>query len=165
MYITNTTDSVRKIIEEIGGKKDCEKMQFLLYVFNCVNNNQINEENELNPDLMCDDMKIFDFSILDLSSNACAMFLQFNVMVYNFAYNNNVMFKDGDFIGLKYDSNIEKIISNFEKLSFNEKLDIISELIIKYDNKTYFSADVETIEISSKADGFKLAKYIMQFKQ
>ena len=47
MYITNTTDNVRGLIEELEQKKDLNKLRFLIYIFNLLNNNQINDINQL----------------------------------------------------------------------------------------------------------------------
>ena len=50
MYITNTTDNVRELIEELEQKDDLSKLDFLIYIFGLLNNNQINNKNEANPD-------------------------------------------------------------------------------------------------------------------
>ena len=39
MYITNTTDNVRSLIEELEQKNDLNKLRFLIYIFNLINNN------------------------------------------------------------------------------------------------------------------------------
>lgn len=60
MYITETTENVRKLIEELENKNDITKLKFLIYIFGLLNNNQINDRNETNPDLIEeDDIEIF----------------------------------------------------------------------------------------------------------
>ena len=48
MYITETTDNVKKLFEELEIKTDEQKLKFLIYVFGLLNNNQINDKNESN---------------------------------------------------------------------------------------------------------------------
>ena len=63
MYITNTTEDVKKLIEELERRNDICKLKFIIYVFNLLNNNQVNDKNELNPDLLEDDnLKIFNLN-------------------------------------------------------------------------------------------------------
>lgn len=74
MYITDTTDNVRKLIEKIEKKDDVSKLKFLIYIFDLLNNNQINDKNEVNPDLIeDDDMKTFNLEMIGLSPNACTI--------------------------------------------------------------------------------------------
>ena len=41
MYITDSTENVRELIEKLEEIKDISKMRFLLYIFNSLNNNLI----------------------------------------------------------------------------------------------------------------------------
>ena len=41
MYITETTENVKKLIEELEKKDDINKLKFLIYIFGLLNNNQI----------------------------------------------------------------------------------------------------------------------------
>lgn len=71
MYITETTDNVRKLIEEVEKQNDITKLKFLIYIFGLLNNNQINDKNEANPNLnKDDDMEIFTLESVGLSPNA-----------------------------------------------------------------------------------------------
>lgn len=84
MYITETTDNVRKLMEEIEHQEDISKLKFLIYIFGLLNNNQINDKNEANPDLMEDNnVKIFNLESIGLPFNACTVLLQYFVMLYN----------------------------------------------------------------------------------
>ena len=166
MYITETTNDVKIFIEELEGKNDISKLKFLIYIFSLLNNNQINDRDEPNPDLIEDDeMKIFDSEIIGLSKNACTILLQYFAMIYNgmtdskdaYEYNGNVM-------GIHLDKEDEKIASKFEKLDFNEKLDVFSEIIIRYDNETYFKEKTLVISLGSNLSGFVIAKQIQTFK-
>ena len=80
MYITNTTDNVRNLIEELEQKDDLNKLNFLIYIFGLLNNNQINDKNEANPDLVeDDDMKILTMEAMRLPNNYCTTLLQYFV--------------------------------------------------------------------------------------
>lgn len=84
MYITETTDNVRKMIEEVEKQNDITKLKFLIYIFGLLNNNQINDKNEANPNLnKDDDMEIFTLESVGLSPNACTILLEYFAMLYN----------------------------------------------------------------------------------
>lgn len=165
MYITETTDNVRKLIENLETKGDISKLKFLIYIFGLLNNNQINDKNEANPDLMDDNISIFNFESIGLSSNSCTILLQYFVMIYNGITKTKDIYEDnGNIFGLKYTKEENELNSNFEKLTFNEKLDIFSEIIIRYDNEMYFNEKMIMIKFDSKLSGFDLAKQIQNFK-
>ena len=166
MYITNTTDNVRELIEELEQKDDLSKLDFLIYIFGLLNNNQINNKNEANPDLVeDDDMKILSMEAIGLPNNYCNILLQYFVMVYKVKTNINNIYEDnGNVIGIEYSDEDKKIASEFEKLSFNEKLDIFSEIVIRYDNETYFNEKITMLTFDSNSNGFDFAKRIQDFK-
>lgn len=86
-------------------------------------------------------------------------------MLYNIITETKDAYEDnGNVLGVKYDESDKKTASDFEKLDFNEKLDIFSEIIIKYDNYTYFKEKITMITFDSKSDGFEIAKKIQDFK-
>ena len=166
MYITNTTDNVRKLIEKLEQKDDLSKLNFLIYIFGLLNNNQINDKNEVNPDLIeDDDMKILSMEAMGLPNNYCTILLQYFVMVYKIKTNTNNIYEDnGNVIGIEYSDEDKEIASEFEKLSFNEKLDVFSEIVIRYDNETYFNEKITMLTFDSNSNGFDFAKRIQDFK-
>lgn len=133
MYITNTTEDVKKLIEELERRNDICKLKFIIYVFNLLNNNQVNDKNELNPDLLEDDnLKIFNLEAIGLSPNACTILLQYFAMIYNGMTNSKDAYEDnGTIMGITYNKEEQDIVSQFEKLDYNEKLDVFSEIIIR----------------------------------
>ena len=167
MYITETTNGVKKFIEELEDKNDISKLKFLIYIFNLLNNNQINDRNEPNPDLIeDDDMKIFDSEVIGLSKNACTILLQYFAMLYNGATNSKDAYEyNGNVIGIYFNNEEKEIASKFEKLNFNEKLDVFSEVIIRYDNETYFKEKTLVISLGSSLGGFDIANQIQNFKK
>lgn len=166
MYITETTENVKKLIEELEKKDDITKLKFLIYIFGLLNNSQINDKNEANPDLVeNDDIKIFTLDMVGLSENVCTILLEYFVMLYNGLTNTKDAYEDnGNVLGIVYDKEDKKLDSQFEKLDFNEKLDVFSEIIIRYDNETYFDKKLAIISFDSKSSGFDIAKMIKNYK-
>lgn len=166
MYITETTDNVRKLMEEIEHQEDISKLKFLIYIFGLLNNNQINDKNEANPDLMEDNnVKIFNLESIGLPFNACIVLLQYFVMLYNGITNTKDIYEDtGNIIGVAYSSEEKTLLAKFEKLGFNEKLDIFSEIIIRCDNETYFKSNIVIPMFDSTSNGYAIAKRIKSLK-
>lgn len=166
MYITETTENVKKLIDELEKKDDITKLKFLIYIFGLLNNSQINGKNEANPDLVEeDDIKIFTLDMVGLSENACMILLEYFVMLYNGLTNTKDAYEDnGNVLGIVYDKEDKKLDSQFEKLDFNEKLDVFGEIIIRYDNETYFDKKLTIISFDSKSSGFDIAKMIKNYK-
>lgn len=166
MYITETTDNVRKLMEEIEHQEDISKLKFLIYIFGLLNNNQINDKNEANPDLMEDNnVKIFNLESIGLPFNACTVLLQYFVMLYYGITNTKDIYEDtGNIIGVAYSSEEKTLLAKFEKLGFNEKLDIFSEIIIRCDNETYFKSNIVIPMFDSTSNGYAIAKRIKSLK-
>ena len=165
MYITETNENVKKLFEEIEKLEDVNKLRFLIYIFGLLNNNQINDKNDANPNLSDDDINIFTFSSLGFPENANTVFLQYLVMVYNILTSSKDAYEDnGNVLGIKLDEIDKNIASNFEKLNFNEKLDVFSEIIIRYDNETYFKDKLTVLTFDSKSDGYAIARMIKDYK-
>lgn len=172
MYITNSTENVRELIEKLEEIKDISKMRFLLYIFNSLNNNLINNKNEVNPNFVEDpDLVIFNFPSIGFADNYITIFLQYNVMVYNvFCKQNKIVSEldayedEGNVYGIEYEEEDKKLITLFEKLSFEEKLDIFGEIVIRYDNETYFKERITMLTFDSDRSGYDIAKLIKDFK-
>ncbi len=166
MYITETTDNVMNLIGGIEKQNDVSKLKFLIYIFGLLNNDQINDKNEANPNLTEDDIEIVNLESLGLSPNAGTILLQYFAMLYNNitktkdAYENN-----GNIFGIDYTDEEKKLNSQFEKLDFNEKLDVFSEIIIRYDNETFFNKRITMMTFSSELSGYDLARVINSLKK
>lgn len=170
MYIANTTDNVRKIFDYIEKKDNLAEMKFLIYLFNGLNNNQINNQNEVNPDLIEDEsLEIFNFQSIGFENNFGTLFLQHLSMIYNkIDTDNEVYEKNGNIYGITFDDDDKKNISDFEKLSFEEKLDVFSEIIIRWDNETLLSkydGEILNITFSKEQNGFEIARMIQEYKK
>lgn len=167
MYITNTTEDVKKLVEELEATSDLTKLKFLVYIFGLLNNNQINDKNESNPDLIeNDDMTIFNSEAIGLTTNACTILLQYFAMLYNGMTDSKDAYEDnGNILGINYSKEDKNLASKFEKLKFNEKLDVFSEIIIRYDNETYFNDKTLVLSFDSKLSGYDIALLIGKLKE
>lgn len=58
----------------------------------------------------------------------------------------------------------KKLDSQFEKLQYNEKLDVFSFIIIRYDNETYFKEKITILSFDSKSNGYDIAHLIQKKK-
>lgn len=165
MYITDTTDNVKKLFENLEDFDDISKIKFILYVFNLLNNNLINEKNETNPNLMDDNLNVFNMELLGVSNNACTIFLQYNIMLFNILTKSNSLLEDnGNVIGLKFNEKEKRVIKLFDSLEYNEKLDVFKEIFITYDNNTFFKKNINILSFSSSMSGFDIANLIDKFK-
>ena len=87
-------------------------------------------------------------------------------MLYNSSTNiKNAYIDNTNVIGITYDKDDKNLISKFESLSFNEKLDMFSEIVMRYDNETYFKDKITILTFDLKSNGFDIAKIIQEYKK
>lgn len=65
-------------------------------------------------------------------------------------------------MGIHYNKYDKPLLSMFEKLSYNEKLDVLAELFIRLDNKTLFNDEYPILDLS--VNGFEVARNILEQK-
>lgn len=165
MYITETTENVRNLWKQLEAQDDLSKLKFLIYIFGLLNNNQINDKNEANPNLIEDDIIIFNLENIGFPLNAGTMLLQHFMMLHNnITKTNNIYEDNGNILGINYNEIENEMNSQFEKLNFNEKLDIFSEIVISYYNETYFDKKITIMPFDSELSGFELANMIQKCK-
>ncbi len=165
MYITDTTDNVRKVFEKLAEFKETGKLKFVIYVFDRLNAGHINNKNEVNPNLIEeDDIIIFDLDMIGLNNNFAEIYLEYLTMVFNNveeslskAYQEN-----GNVVGIHYNECDKSLLSMFENLSYNEKLDVLAEIFIMLDNETLFNDKYPTLELD--INGYEIAKNIIEQK-
>ena len=88
-------------------------------------------------------------------------FLLYNTFVYNKLIGKKEAYEDnGVIVGIGYNECDNELISKFEKLEFDEKLDIFSEIIIRYDNETYFDKRITMISFDTELSEFDIANII-----
>ena len=105
--------------------------------------------NEYNPDKLDSDVDIFNLNILGFPNDLIDMIIDY----------------------LKYllkhkkikSENRNKFLSRYEKLNFVEKIDVITEIIIRMDNETLID-DVWFPRLDSDLSGFDIALIIKEYK-
>lgn len=106
-------------------------------------------------------MEIFTLESVGLSANTCTILLEYFVMLYNGLTNSKDEYEDnGNVLGIVYDKEDKKLDSQFEKLQYNEKLDVFSEIVIRYDNENYFKEKITILSFDSKSNGYDIAHLI-----
>lgn len=165
MYITDTTDNVRKVFDKMAKFEDSGRLKFVIYVFDCLNSGHINSKNEINSNLIEDDeMIIFNLDTIGITNNFAEIYLEYLTMVFN-----NVATKlsksyqeNGNVVGIHYNKYDKPLLSMFEKLSYNEKLDALAEIFIRLGNDTLFINKYPMLELG--IDGFETARNIIEQK-
>ena len=148
MYI-ETSEKVKELFCEYEDLKLEEKISSLIYIFNSFGNNQINSLNEYNPDKLDSDIDIFNLNVLGFPNDLVSIIIDY----------------------LKYllkhkkikSENTNKLLSKYEKLNFVEKVDVITEIIIRMDNETLID-DVWFPRLDSNLSGFDIALIIKEYK-
>lgn len=165
MYITNTTDNVRKVFDKMAKFEDSGRLKFVIYVFDRLNSGHINSKDEVNPNLIEDDeMVIFNLDTIGITNNFAEIYLEYLTMVFN-----NVATKlsksyqeNGNVMGIHYNKYDKPLLSMFEKLSYNEKLDALAEIFIRLGNEILFNDKYPMLELG--IDGFETARNIIEQK-
>ncbi len=134
MYIADTTDLVRDLFSNLEKLNENERNDFSLYLFNCINCNQINIRNEVNSQLIIDDIETFNFNIIGFSNDDIEYIIFQLLQLHNKDIKSKYVYDRGNVLGIEYKTNTIKNISYFERLSFFEKLDVIAEMIIRIFN-------------------------------
>lgn len=165
MYIAKTTKQVIDLFDKIENLDDNGKLKLLIYLFNEVNNNQLNSKNEANPDLVeDDDMVIFTFEDISVPENFGGNFLNYFILMYNHDNPTNQYYEDnGHVMGVSYTKEEKEVLSGYENLSFYEKLDALAELIMRYDNETLMDSISKYVNFGN-GNGYEIACKILSLK-
>ena len=67
MYLRNTSNEVKNLMERVNELDNENKMKYIIYILDLWDKNQINSLNETNPDLLDDsiDINIFNEYVLN----------------------------------------------------------------------------------------------------
>lgn len=117
MYLKNTSNEVKDLIEKVNELDNENKMNFIIYILDLWNKNQINSLNETNPDLLDDSI---DINIFNPSSIGEYYLVNQIKEYWNIKYN----------LYQLYLKEYKVLIPLFEKLSFKEKIDTLVELFL-----------------------------------
>lgn len=170
MYLTKTTKSVFEIFEKFDSLDNITKYQICIILFEQWSNKLINEKNEVNPSATDEDYEIFTPSIIGLNDSIGTVMAQMLFKVMNLELDKNEKLSINDCLSvdsclaMELNDNSKKWLSIYEKLSYIEKMDVLSETVIRYDNETLFE-DFNYSKISSELDGYEIARIINKYKE
>lgn len=141
MYLKNTSNEVKELVIKINELDRDDKLKFISYVFNLWDRDQINSLSEVNPSLLGDsiDIEIFNPSSIDYH------YLVIEIKEYwNYKYN----------LYRLYPKEYRKLIPVFERLSFEEKKDVLAELFLILEHDEFLPDSI---------DGYGIARKIIKY--
>lgn len=136
MYLRNTSNEVKDLIEKINELDNENKMKFIIYILDLWDNNQINSLNETNTNLLDDSIDINIFN----SSSIVEYYLVNQIKEYW-----NINFK----LYQLYPKEYKKLIPLFEKLSFEEKKDSLIELFLLMEHDDLLPDNIDGYNIAT----------------
>ena len=141
MYLRNTSNDVKDLIEKVNELDIENKMKFIIYILDLWGKNQINSLNETNPDLLDD---YIDINIFNPSSIG-EYYLVNQIKEYW-----NIKYK----LYQLYLKEYKVLIPLFEKISFEEKIDILAELFLLMEHDELLPDNI---------DGYNIATLITKY--
>ena len=150
-------ENSRNLMERVNLSTDLNKIKVMIYLFIRIANNQVNDKNDENPMSTDEEITIFNFESLGYDSSFTENIINHLVGCYSKLTEKKCIVNFTEVEGISYDETDKNIISNYEKLTFKEKLDFIAELLIRLDNQTLFSKDYK---IYIDENGYDLAYLI-----
>ena len=141
MYLRNTRNEVKDLIERVNELDNENKMKYIIYIFNLCDNDQINSLNEINPYLLNDSIEINIFN-----PNSIEEYYLVNQIkeYWNIKYN----------LYQLYLKEYKVLIPLFEKLSFKEKIDALAELFLILEHDELLPDNI---------DGYNIATLITKY--
>ena len=141
MYLRNTRNEVKDLIERVNELDNENKMKYIIYIFNLWDNDQINSLNEINPYLLNDSIEINIFN-----PNSIEEYYLVNQIkeYWNIKYN----------LYQLYLKEYKVLIPLFEKLSFKEKNDALAELFLILEHDELLPDNI---------DGYNIATLITKY--
>lgn len=136
MYLRNTSNEVKGLIEKINELDNENKMKYIIYILDLWHKNQINSLNETNPDLLDDSININIFN----PSCIGEYYLANQIKEYW-----NIKYK----IYQLYRKEYKVLISLFEKLSFKEKIDVLIELFLTLEHDKLLPYNINCYNIAT----------------
>lgn len=141
MYLRNTSNAVKELIEKVNELDNETKMKFIFYILDLWDKNQVNSLNETNPNLLDDSIDINIFNPSSIGEyylvNKIKEYWNFKYKLYQF-----------------YQKEYKVLIPLFEKLSFKEKLDILAELFLLMEHDELLLDNI---------DGYNIAMLITKY--
>ena len=164
MYLSNTSKKVKDLFNLFEEQNNIVRGEISIYIFEEWNNNLINEKNEINPQTTDEDYEIFNPTSIILSENFAHSLASVILENMNKELEKKQLVGIDDFLKINLSDNSKKIISLFEKLDFIEKIDVIAELLIRYDNDELLEGHYYLPKMSIES-GYDIAIAIKDYKK
>ena len=141
MYLRNTSNGVKDLIEKVNELDNENKMKYIIYILDLWDKNQINSLNEINSDLLDDSIDINIFN-----PNSIGEYYLINQIKEYW----NMKYK----LYQLYLEEYKVLIPLFEKLSFKEKIDVFVVLFLILEHDELLPAHI---------DGYNIATLITKY--
>jgi len=164
MYITKTTKKVYELFDIYDELDDINRVEICIILFEEWSNKLINELDEINPSATDEDYEIFSPTILGLNENVGHLISELLFATMNNSLKEKKQIIDDNYLSLNIEEESKKWISKFEQLSYIEKIEVIEELIIRYDNETMIEAFNNFPKIHNTLNGYQIAASIDNYK-
>lgn len=137
MYLRNTSNEVKDLIEKVNELNNENKMKFIIYILDLWDKNQINNLNETNPDLLADSVDINIFNPISTQK----YYLVKQIKEYW-----NIKYK----LYWLYLKEYKVLIPLFERLSFKDKKHTLAELFLILEHDELLPDNINDYEIARK---------------
>lgn len=133
MYLKNTSNEIKELIDKIHELDNENKLKFISYIFNLWDRDQINILNEVNPNLLDDSIDIEVFNPISIGYSylikEIKQYWNYNYKLYRL-----------------YPKEYKELISIFERLSFKEKKDTLAELFLILEHDELLSDNIDSLK-------------------
>lgn len=136
MYI-KTSDYVKEFFNKFENENNLKRLEFMIYIVDSIKNDKVNEKNIINVNLLDEEVNVFNFKTIGYLNNEEDNLIEYLLSVL-YKETGVSIICDSSILNYEFESIIE-YIHLFENATFFEKLDIIAELFIRYDNDTLFN--------------------------
>ena len=133
---------INKLIESLDNLEKKNQIKFICYVLDSWDNKLINSSNTCNPNLEDTNIEIFNPLLIGYSNNLIKAIKSY----LNYNYNSFYRF---------YQKGIEDMLSNFEKLSYEDKIIFLKELFLFLEQNNLLPDNI---------DGYIVARKIMDYQ-
>lgn len=139
MYLKNVNIEFNNSMNEFEHLEENEQIGFIKYVLERFDNDQINSLDEENPNLLDDTINISIFNPISIG------------------YDNNLISEITKYLNYRlYQKSTNDLLSKYEKLSFEDKINVVTEIILFLESKDL---------LPDYLDGYSVARAILNYKK
>jgi len=132
-----------------------------------VYNNRIFRSKE-NIETMSKD-NVFNFKKIGIPNTKFENLIERILLLYNgtscFKKKHYCLFCNGNIIGIRYSIEQENLISSFNEMNYENKIDVIEEFIKLFDKEICFNEKIIILNNSSNVTGYEITEAIDRYKR